>query len=99
MPLASTNKEAQEGALAFVAGAGRSDWVGGITVGGLWVNFGGPNLDKFFGMMVARGGVEPLPCLRVILALLLTTWDALIHWRFAILEHGHDSQEKHTGFT
>jgi hypothetical protein len=28
-------------------------------VGGLWLNFGGLNLDKSCGMMVARDGVEP----------------------------------------
>jgi len=28
-------------------------------VGRLWVNFGGVEFDKSFGMMVARDGVEP----------------------------------------
>jgi hypothetical protein len=33
-----------------------------ITAGGQWVNFGGVEFEKSFGMMVARDGVElPTP--------------------------------------
>src|SRR5260370_41167253 len=40
--------------LAFVAGAGRSHWVGAITVGRLWVNLGGVEFGKSFAMTVTR---------------------------------------------